>query len=417
MEKTVAVGFNEQFKEANETRCRYRVMKGTAGSGKSVNVAQDYIIKLQDPLYKGINLMVVRATEDSNQLSTFSELTGAIERFGLSSLWRVTTNPMRLKCKVTGNEIVFRGCNDTRAIERIKSVSFRQGKLCWIWIEEATEITSKAFDILDDRLRGILDNAHQYYQITLTFNPINAQHWIKHQLWDMNSPDIFTHSSTYLKNRWCDEAYKARMERRKLTDPEGYKVYGLGEWGNAGDNILSNYTIETVDKDITHYDAVLQSQDFGFTHANCILQVGYKDGDMYILKEIYEHDKYTNKLIEQATVEGFSKHILMYCDSAEPDRIAEWRNNGWRAYAVHKNPGSVAAQIDYLRGRKIHVDTACIGTAKEIQQWRWKRTSNGELTDEPLEVEDDAMAALRYATEPYRRKHRMRTMTKQSLGL
>ncbi|OFA27031.1 hypothetical protein BW28_00890 [Clostridioides difficile] len=40
----VRVNFNPDFKEANFTKKRYRAMKGSAGSGKSVNVAQDYIL-------------------------------------------------------------------------------------------------------------------------------------------------------------------------------------------------------------------------------------------------------------------------------------------------------------------------------------------------------------------------------------
>ena len=42
---TAAVQFNKIFKDFNETKCRYRVAKGSAGSGKSVNVAQDFIMK------------------------------------------------------------------------------------------------------------------------------------------------------------------------------------------------------------------------------------------------------------------------------------------------------------------------------------------------------------------------------------
>ena len=43
------VEFNKNFKDFNETKCRYRVAKGSAGSGKSVNVAMDFILKLADP--------------------------------------------------------------------------------------------------------------------------------------------------------------------------------------------------------------------------------------------------------------------------------------------------------------------------------------------------------------------------------
>lgn len=46
--KQVKVGFNGNFKEFNECKKRYRLAKGSAGSGKSVNIAQNFIIKLGD---------------------------------------------------------------------------------------------------------------------------------------------------------------------------------------------------------------------------------------------------------------------------------------------------------------------------------------------------------------------------------
>ncbi|MEK1833268.1 hypothetical protein AAAC51_43310 [Priestia megaterium] len=49
----VVVGFNKGFKKINGTRKRYRLFKGSAGSGKSVNIAQDFILKLMDPKNKG----------------------------------------------------------------------------------------------------------------------------------------------------------------------------------------------------------------------------------------------------------------------------------------------------------------------------------------------------------------------------
>lgn len=411
------VQFNKHFKEANETKLRYRIMLGSAGSGKSVNIAQDYILKLSHMPYAGANLMVVRSTEASNASSTFAELVGAIHRMGLSEQWVIRTSPMYLECKSTGCTIIFRGCNDTRAIERIKSVTVKRGKLCWIWVEEATEIKASDFEILDDRLRGVLPSENLYYQITLSFNPINAQHWIKLNLWDSASPDVFRHHSTYLQNRFIDEAYKARMLRRKEVDPEGYRIYGLGEWGDTGGNILRNYRQFVVPKDLNWYDSVVLAQDFGFNHANVILLVGYKDSEMYVISEIYEYEKHTKELIALAVRHSLPATCIMYCDSAEPDRIKEWKEAGWKAIGVKKDKGSVLAQIDYLKQRMIYIDVSCVNTFKEAQQWRWKKDGNGLVLDQPLEVMDDAMAALRYATEPYRKTRRMRTIKKTVLGI
>ena len=88
---------------------------------------------------------------------------------------------------------------DQRQREKVKSITFKNGKLVWIWCEEATELLPEDVDILDDRLRGNLDdlNPNLFYQITMTFNPVSATHWIKARYFDKADPDVLTHHSTY----------------------------------------------------------------------------------------------------------------------------------------------------------------------------------------------------------------------------
>lgn len=414
----MVIRLNKVFKDFNRTRKRYRLAKGSAGSGKSKNIALDFIMKLSDHNYKGANLLVVRQTEASHKDSTFAELLQAINDLGLKNYWVSTSMPLSLTCKLTGNSIIFRGFNDARARERVKSITFPNGKLTWIWCEEATELQESDVDILDDRLRGQLENDNLYYQITFSFNPVSANHWIKAKYWDYEDEDIFKCHSTYLDNIFLDDAYHKRMMLRKAQDPEGYQVYGLGEWGELGGLILTNYTIEELQDNDELFDNVVLAQDFGYNHANCILKVGFKDDEIYILKELYEFEKDTEELINLANEKGYSKRLIMYCDSAEPDRIKMWQKAGFRARAVVKGSGSVKAQIDYLKQRKIHINAECVNVIKEIQQWKWvKDKQSGKYIDEPVNVFDDAMAALRYSIEPYRQQKKIKTMNKISFGL
>jgi phage terminase large subunit len=401
--------FNPIFRVVNESRARYRILKGSAGSGKSVNIAQDYIAKLSDPAYAGANLLVVRKIEETNRDSTFAELQAAIYRmFGqyADKFWKVNLNPLSLECKITGNKIIFRGVKDQRQREKVKSITFKKGKLTWIWVEEATELLSEDIDILDDRLRGNLDdlNPNLYYQITMTFNPVSATHWIKARYFDKSDPDVLTHHSTYKTNRFIDAGYFRRMERRAIEDPEGYRVYGLGEWGELGGLILTNFEVHSFPTSRDNFDAFYYGQDFGFNHANAILGVGQRDGELYICSEVYCFEKDTEEIIGLARAAKVDQRVEMFCDSAEPDRIKTWQKAGFRAYPVKKEQGSVKAQIDFLKGRKIHIHHSCVNTLKEIQQWKWKKDpTTGLYIDEPVEFMDDAMAALRYSVERIRR--------------
>ena len=357
---------------------------------------------MQDP---GRNLVCIRKSDITNRDSTYAELTGAIYRmFGdrYGRYWKINASPLSLECLVNGNQIIFRGVNDERQREKLKSITFKRGKLTDVWIEEATEITQQDFEIIDDRLRGALPEG-QFYQIRCTFNPVSSQHWIKRVFFDIQDSNVLTHHSTYLNNRFIDNAYRQRMERRKLVDPDGYRIYGLGEWGEVGGLILTNYLIEDFDRSPERFDYMVNAQDFGFNHANCIGEVGFKDGELYLCQELYVFGKDTDEIIQLA--EGrFQKRLTMYCDSAEPDRIRMWRKAGYRAVPVKKEPGSVRAQIDHLKQHKLHIHPSCVNTIKEIQQWKWRRDEkSGQYLDEPVNFFDDAMAMLRYSIEQERR--------------
>lgn len=402
MTKDIKMRFNPIFKPVHQSRQRYIIMKGSAGSGKSVDTAQSYILRLMDD--KGRNLLCVRKSEVTNRDSTFAELVGAINRNGLAPYWKATMSPLQLICRANGNSIIFRGMNDERQREKLKSITFPQGKLTDVWLEEMTELTKDDVEIIDDRLRGDLPDG-LFYQIKGTFNPVSKTHWIKRDFFDIRSPDVLTHHSTYLDNRFIDAAYHRRMLRRKELDPEGYRIYGLGEWGEIGGLILTNYIIEEFDRAPERFDNMVNAQDFGFNHANCIGEVGFKDGELYVCREIYEYEKDTEELIRLANEKGICKKIPMYCDSAEPDRIQMWKKAGYKARAVKKEPGSVHAQIDCLKQRKIHIHPSCVHTIKEIQQWKWKKDERLNIyLDEPVNVFDDAMAMLRYSVEEIRRE-------------
>lgn len=405
----ITVQMNPIFKEVDRCRKRYIVMKGSAGSGKSVDTAQNYILRLMQD--KGRNLLCVRKSDITNRDSTYAELTGAVYRmFGenANKYWQIKQSPMMLECRANGNQIIFRGVNDEKQREKLKSITFKKGKLTDVWIEEATEITQNDFEIIDDRLRGELPKG-QFYQIRCTFNPVNKNHWIKKVFFDISDPNVMTHHSTYLNNRFIDDAYKQRMERRKKIDPEGYRIYGLGEWGEIGGLILSNWEVAEISQDLQDYDDIAIGQDFGFNHANAILLLGWKDDNIYVLKEIYLYEKDMSEIIEIADKQGLPKNITMYCDSAEPDRIKMWQKAGYRARKVKKEKTTdrrkyQAVQIDWLKQRQIFIHPSCINTIKEIEQWKWKMDERtGEYIDEPVPFFDDAMAAMRYGVEGWRK--------------
>ena len=211
----------------NDEVHRYLVMYGGAGSGKSVFAAQRLVVRMMSK--KLCNVLVVRKVGDTNRTSTFALLRQIISKWGLSSLFDITD--LRIVCKVTGNECIFKGLDDP---EKIKSVTFAKGELTDIWIEEASEITEEDFNQLDIRLRG--KGIHG--QITLTFNPVNILHWLKRRFFDNKDDRAVTIKTTYKDNDHLDDDYRRTLEGYKDTDPYYYQVYCLGQWGVIGKTIF-----------------------------------------------------------------------------------------------------------------------------------------------------------------------------------
>lgn len=77
-----------------------------------------------------------------------AELSGALFRmFGdnYKRYWDIKSSPLSLECKINGNMIIFRGVNDEKQREKLKSITFKRGKLTDVWIEEATDVCACGF--------------------------------------------------------------------------------------------------------------------------------------------------------------------------------------------------------------------------------------------------------------------------------
>ena len=232
--------FNKGFLYLLDNIKRYLVLYGGAGSGKSFFVVQRYIYKLLKS--KKFNLLVVRATGKSNRDSTFALFKQVINKWRLSKYFKINESDLRIKCLLNGHEIIFSGLDD---VEKLKSITFSQGELTDVWIEEASEIQEADFNQLDVRLRG----KGTKKQIVISFNPIDINHWLKKRFFDRQDDNVEICHSTYKDNDFLDDDYKKLLESYKDTDPYYYDVYCLGKWGVLGKTVFDARAIqERLDK-------------------------------------------------------------------------------------------------------------------------------------------------------------------------
>lgn len=225
--------FNDVYLPYLDNYDRYLIFFGGGSSGKSYFIAQMHIYRLLNP--RRYNLLIVRQTGDTNRKSTFPLLKQVISNWNLSKYFKINESDMRIKCLLTKNEIAFAGLDD---VEKIKSITFENGELTEIWVEEATECQEADINQLKVRLRG----GKSKKQMILSFNPINVQHWIKRHFIDSGLATVCF--STYKDNKFLTDEDRKALEDLKYTDEYTYNVYCLGQWGILGKTVFDARAIQ-----------------------------------------------------------------------------------------------------------------------------------------------------------------------------
>jgi phage terminase large subunit len=409
---------NNVYQHIMKTKARVIINYGGRDSGKSFFTGGQYIpfALHYEKYFRGIAL---RKTYVSNRDSTFAEIKDGVNILGINDKITALANPLEVR-HINGNKIIFRGMDDTTNIKSLKGINF-------FWFEEAEVLTETEFDDLLILLRG-----NGYQRAILTFNPVDEEHFTNQRfvlckkdriletfddgepkVWEIDIREkingelvqytVLVVRSTFDDNKFIPPVRKLIIEKLKETNPFLYDVYRKGKFGTRGGRILTNWQevdLENQQYKFENFDNRGYVQDFGFNHANVILSLIEKDNNLYIFDEIYVTEKDTDEIIRIANEKNYDKDLRMICDSAEPDRIKTWQKAGYNAIPVKKYQGSVITQIDKLkRYNCIYIDSKCTNTLKEIKQWYWKQDKFGKYTDEPVNVFDDAMAALRYSSD------------------
>lgn len=391
IKECIGGGYNDLW----NTKKRYRVCKGSRGSKKSKTTAINMITRIVQ--YPESNGLCVRRYQNTLRDSVFSDLKWAIHKLELDQYFDWTVSPMEIIYKPTGQKILFRGLDDGL---KITSISVEKGVLCWVWIEEAYEITSEDdFNKLDMSIRGQVPDGY-FKQITLTFNPWSANSWLKARFFDNPDENTFTKTTTWKCNEWLDDADRSIFLTMQKNNPRRYRIEGDGDWGIAEGLIYEKVKIEDFNiDDIRKIPGVISSfsLDFGFTDPNaficCIIDP--KNMNIYVFDEWYATGV-TNKVIaEQIKSMGYGGQRIV-CDSAEPKSIAELQDEGIKAEPSRKGKDSVNHGIQLIQNYTIIVHPICKNFKIEIENYCWAKDKDGKPTDKPDHEFSHGMDSMRY---------------------
>lgn len=382
---------------------RYEIMWGGAGSGKSHMVARKILYRLLKESDCKHNFLIIRKVDRTIKRSVFTLMRDIITKWDLRSEFDVNLTDKTITYKLNGSQIMFSGLDDVEKLKSIEGVTS-------IWCEEATELTQEDFEQLDLRLRG---ETKYPKQITLTFNPISEQHWIKKVFFDDPIDGVFTLHSTYLDNAFIDDEYKMVMENKKKTNPRYYNIYALGNWGTAEGLVFNRVTQRLIKPDEIKGLEVYQGLDFGYTNHPSAFHQSYID---HAKKIIYVYDGFYEKGMSNADIAAAIKKMLAHkgitvADSAEPKSIDYIASKGVKIKGALKGKDSINIGIDFLLEYEIVVNAHLVEFMTEFNNYSWAVDKEGNATNKPVDDFNHFIDSLRYSVEPLikpKKKRRVR---------
>jgi len=392
--------FNNIFYPLINNDIRVQILFGGSSSGKSRFTAQRCIYDL---LSGERNYLILRNIARTLRVTVFNELQKVISRYNLDHLFTINKSEMSFTC-VNGFQAILQGLDD---VEKIKSITPKKGPLTDIWIEEATEIKKDDYKQIIRRLRG---RSKKKKRITLTFNPILRSHWIyakwfnpiiDQQLQDngiYQTDKILILKTTYQDNKFLESDEIEELENE--TDEYWYQVYTLGNWGILGGVIFRNWHIEDLTKQKKQFNIIRNGLDFGFSKdPAAFVRIHYDRArkKIYIFNELYETGLTNPQLADK--IKPIIGNELVVCDNAEPKSIEELRHEGISAQPAKKGKDSIRFGIQWLQQHEIIINQQCQNSVNEFAEYHWKKDRWGESMDEPVNKNNHAIDACRYALE------------------
>lgn len=245
----------------------------------------------------------------------------------------------------------------------------------------------------------------QYFQLLIRttdkvfidFNPDDADIWINTELEQKRmvvDKDVDLIVSSYRDNPFLSVQTIKEMDRLKRDNLEAWKIWGNGEYGNKVGLV---YTHWKMCDSLPEGGDVYYGVDFGFNNPTSVGRVCTKDQVNYCQELLYESGLTNSDLMARLHKMELGSAIL-YCDSAEPQRIEELIRAGFNAKPADKGKDSVKKGIDTVKSMGLYITSDSPNLLKEIRKYSWQVGKDGKPDPEnPVKFADHTMDWMRYA--------------------
>lgn len=250
-----------------------------------------------------------------------------------------------------------------------------------LWLNECQYLSWMIVDQLIIRTRSI---------VWMDWNP-TEEFWFHEELLPHRMNEIDYITLNYLDNEALDEQSIREIESHK-HDKNWWQVYGLGMDGELQTRIYTGWGF--LDEIPPEAKLRVKGLDFGYTNDPTALVDVYELDNAYILDEVLYKPGMTNPEIAKAIGE---QQPITIADSSEPKSIAEIAQYGVTIIGSKKGKGSISQGIDSVRSKKIYVTKRSLNIIKEYRNYIYIKDDTGKITNEPRDLFNHIMDAIRYA--------------------
>lgn len=283
----------------------------------------------------------------------------------------------------SGSKVEFNSYSD--------GIDARSGKRQIAFFNEANGINYEIYEQISLRTSK---------KVILDFNPSSA-FWAHDQLYGREDVDWFVSTfrdNLYLQSSIRDKilSYEPTPEniKRGTANQYRWKVYGLGEVARLEGLVFPDFKISNEFPE--DYKWRCFGMDFGFTNdPTTLVEIRYAHGSLYWKQHIYQRGL-TNQAIARL-IKGMGIEEEIVADSAEPKSIAEIKREGiWIVPAV-KGSDSKNYGIQMIQDYPIYLHAPSKDLIEEFSSYIWAKDRNGMPTNKPIDANDHAIDAGRYA--------------------
>lgn len=363
----------ELYRDNQDTKPRFLVNQGGTSSGKTYTIMQRLIVLS----FEYPRAIITVAGQDLPNLKV-----GAMR-----DLDTILHSNARLLdwFKQNKSDSSYRGKNG--ALIEFKSYQDAQdaknGKRDYLFVNEANGVSYEVFWQLAIRTRK---------QIFIDYNP-SARFWVHNQI--IGRDDCKLIISDHRNNRFLTAQEHKKIE--DIEDKELWLVYARGLTGKITGLVFSNWSIVDKLPPREEWKMDCRGLDFGFSNDPSALEhVVLAHGELWVDEEIYRTGMTNQDIARECKEQGINRSHLIIADSAEPKSAKELCNEGLWVVESVKGKDSINNGIDILKRYHINITRRSVGIISNMQQYKWKKTRDGETTNQPIDAFNHGIDAIRY---------------------